>query len=417
MNTELFIARRLFFRESDKNFLSHKIIRIALVAIALGLTVMIISVAVVTGFKNEIRNKVIGFGSHIQIVNFDSNNSYETRPIPATQAFIPEIENLPGVQKLQVFATKPGMIKTDEYIQGIVFKGVDTGYDWSFFEQNLTEGKLPAINDSVRSNEILISEQVSKLLQVSVGERVVLFFINEDENNPRMLQLTICGLYKTSLDEFDNLFVLGDLQQVQRLNNWSADQISGFEIVISNFHRIDEIEQNVRNAVLDYRIDKDVILRTTNITREYPQIFDWLSVLDMNVWIILILMAVVAGFNMVSGLLVLILERSRMIGVLKALGSPNWSVRRIFLYLAVFLTSRGMIWGNAIGISFIFLQKYFKILKLNPATYYVDFVPVNFSLAHLLLLNIGAITATTLMLVMPSYLVSKISPEKTIRFD
>ncbi len=232
-----------------------------------------------------------------------------------------------------------------------------------------------------------------------------------------MLQLTVCGLYKTSLDEFDNLFVLGDLQQVQRLNNWTAGQISGFEIVISDFHRIDEIEQNVRNIVLDYRIDKDAILRTTNITREYPQIFDWLSVLDMNVWIILILMAVVAGFNMVSGLLVLILERSRMIGVLKALGSPNWSVRRIFLYLAVFLTSRGMIWGNAIGIAFIFLQKYFKILKLNPATYYVDFVPVNFSPVHLLLLNIGAITATTLMLVMPSYLVSKISPEKTIRFD
>ena len=417
MNTELFIARRLFFGESDKTFLSHKIIRIALVAIALGLTVMIISVAVVTGFKNEIRNKVIGFGSHIQIVNFDSNNSYETRPIPKTQAFIPKLENLPGVQKLQVFATKPGMIKTDEYIQGIVFKGVDTGYDWSFFEQNLTEGKLPAINDSVRSNEILISEQVSKLLEVVVGERVVLFFVNEDENNPLMLQLTVCGLYKTSLDEFDNLFVLGDLQQVQRLNNWTAGQISGFEIVISDFHRIDEIEQNVRNIVLDYRIDKDAILRTTNITREYPQIFDWLSVLDMNVWIILILMAVVAGFNMVSGLLVLILERSRMIGVLKALGSPNWSVRRIFLYLAVFLTSRGMIWGNAIGIAFIFLQKYFKILKLNPATYYVDFVPVNFSPVHLLLLNIGAITATTLMLVMPSYLVSKISPEKTIRFD
>src|SRR5690554_2122221 len=191
MNTELFIARKLFFGESDKTFLSHKIIRIALVAIALGLTVMIISVAVVTGFKNEIRNKVIGFGSHIQIVNFDSNNSYETRPIPKTQAFIPKLENLPGVQKLQVFATKPGMIKTDEYIQGIVFKGVDTGYDWSFFEQNLTEGKLPAINDSVRSNEILISEQVSKLLEVVVGERVVLFFVNEDENNPRMLQLTV----------------------------------------------------------------------------------------------------------------------------------------------------------------------------------------------------------------------------------
>ncbi len=417
MKTELFIARRLFFGESDKTFLSHKIIRIALAAIALGLTVMIISVAVVTGFKNEIRNKVIGFGSHIQIVNFDSNNSYETRPVSKIQAFCPELKNLAGVKQVQVFATKPGMIKTDEYIQGIVFKGVDTAYDWSFFDQNLVEGKLPALNDSVRSDEILISEQVSKLLEVSTGERVVLFFVNEDENNPRMLQLTVCGLYKTSLDEFDNLFVLGDLQQIQRLNNWSSDQVSGFEIVISDFHRIEEIEQNVRNIVLDYRSDKETILRTTNIVREYPQIFDWLSVLDMNVWIILLLMAVVAGFNMISGLLVLILERSKMIGVLKALGSPDWSIRKMFLYLAVFLTSRGMIWGNAIGIAFIVLQKYFKVLKLNPVTYYVDFVPVNFSLFHILLLNIGTLAVTTLMLVLPSYLVSKISPEKTIRFD
>src|SRR5690554_4129620 len=410
MNTELFISRRLFFEKSNKKFLSQKIIRIALVGIALGLAVMIISVAVVTGFKNEIRNKVIGFGSHIQVVNFDMNNSYETQPVPKKQPFLNELKTLEGVTWIQAFATKPGMIKTDEYIQGIVFKGVDSGYDWRFFGDNLTEGKLPAINDSVRSDEILISNQMSQLLEVSVGDRVVLYFVNEDESNPRMLQLTICGLYNTSMAEFDNLFVLGDLQQVQRLNNWQPDQISGFEVVISDFNRINEIEQDVRNTVLDYSIENDAILRTTNITREYPQIFDWLSILDMNVWIILFLMAVVAGFNMISGLLVLILERSRMIGVLKALGSPNWSVRRIFLYLAVFLTSRGMIWGNAIGIAFIFLQKYFKILKLNPATYYVDFVPVNFSPVHLLLLNIGAITATTLMLVMPSYLVSKISP-------
>ncbi|WP_372949609.1 ABC transporter permease [Mariniphaga sp.] len=417
MNTELFISRRLFFEKSNKKFLSQKIIRIALVGIALGLAVMIISVAVVTGFKNEIRNKVIGFGSHIQVVNFDSNNSFETRPVSQKQPFLDELKTLDGVSQVQVFATKPGMIKTDEYIQGIVLKGVDSGYDWSFFSKNLTDGNLPGINDSVRSEEILISDQVSKLLEVSVGDRVVLYFINEDESNPRMLQLTICGLYNTGMEEFDNLFVLGDLQQVQRLNNWQPDQISGFEVVISDFFRIDEIEQDVRNTVLDYSIENDAILRTTNITREYPQIFDWLSILDMNVWIILFLMAVVAGFNMISGLLVLILERSKMIGVLKALGSPNWSIRKVFLYLSVFLTSRGMIWGNAIGIGFIVVQNYFEVLKLNPTTYYVDVVPVNFSLLYIILLNLGTIVATTLMLVVPSYLVSKISPEKTIRFD
>ncbi len=417
MNTELFISRRLFFEKSNKKFLSQKIIRIALVGIALGLAVMIISVAVVTGFKNEIRNKVIGFGSHIQVVNFDSNNSFETRPVSQKQPFLDELKTLDGVSQVQVFATKPGMIKTDEYIQGIVLKGVDSGYDWSFFSKNLTDGNLPVINDSVRSEEILISDQVSKLLEVSVGDRVVLYFINEDESNPRMLQLTICGLYNTGMEEFDNLFVLGDLQQVQRLNNWQPDQISGFEVVISDFFRIDEIEQDVRNTVLDYSIENDAILRTTNITREYPQIFDWLSILDMNVWIILFLMAVVAGFNMISGLLVLILERSKMIGVLKALGSPNWSIRKVFLYLSVFLTSRGMIWGNAIGIGFIVVQNYFEILKLNPTTYYVDVVPVNFSLLYIILLNLGTIVATTLMLVVPSFLVSKISPEKTIRFD
>ncbi len=417
MNTELFISRRLFFEKNTAKFLSQKIIRIALIGIALGLAVMIVSVAVITGFKEEIRNKVIGFGSHIQVVNFDSSNSYETRPISQKQPFLENLTALDGVENVGVYATKPGMIKTDEYIQGIVFKGVESHYDWTFFKKNLVVGNLPSISDSVRSEQILISEQVAELLEVSVGERVVLYFINEDESLPRMLQLTISGLYRTSLEEFDNLFVMGDLQQVQRLNNWGDDQVSGFEIVISNFDRIDEIEQDVRNTVLNYSVENDAILRTTNITREYPQIFDWLSILDMNVWVILILMAVVAGFNMISGLLVLILERSKMIGVLKALGSPNWSIRKVFLYLSVFLTSRGMLWGNLAGIGFVIVQHYFEVIKLNPTTYYVDVVPVNFSLLHLILLNAGTVAATTLMLVVPSYLVSKISPEKTIRFD
>lgn len=417
MNTELFISRRLFFEKRTKKFLSQKIIRIALVGIALGLAVMIVSVAVITGFKSEIRNKVIGFGSHIQVVNFDSSNSYETRPISRKQPFLNNLQTISGVRKAEVYATKPGMIKTNEYIQGIVFKGVDSNYDWAFFNDNLIAGKLPVINDSVRSDQILISEQVSEMLEVSEGDKVVLYFINEDESMPRMLQLTISGLYRTSLEEFDNIFVMGDLQQIQRLNNWEQDQISGFEITINDFTRIDEIEQQVRNAVLNYSVENDAILRTTTITREYPQIFDWLSILDMNVWVILILMAVVAGFNMISGLLVLILERSKMIGILKALGSPNWSIRKVFLYLSVFLTSRGLLWGNLAGIGFVVIQYFFEPIKLNPTTYYVDVVPVNFSIIHIILLNLGTIAATTVMLVVPSFLVSKISPEKTIRFD
>ena len=417
MDTELFISRRLFFDKTNKKFLSQKIIRIALFGIALGLAVMIVSVAVVTGFKKEVRNKVIGFGSHIQVVNFDSRNSYELSPISGNQPFLQKLKTIEEIKNIQVFATKPGMIKTEEYIQGIVFKGVDQQYNWDFFQKNLIAGRIPQLNDSTRVNEIILSEQVSKLLKLKLGDLAILYFVNENEITPRLLQLKVCGIYRTSLEEFDNLFVIGDIKQIQRLNNWKADEISGFEIEVSDFNKIEEIEQQVRNAVIDYSEENSNILRTENITRMYPQIFDWLSILDMNVWVILILMIIVAGFNMISGLLVLILERSSMIGILKALGSPNWSIRKIFLYLSVFLTSRGMLWGNVIGVALILIQKIFQIIKLDPTTYYVEVVPVNFSLLHLVLLNIGSIVITTFMLLIPSYLVSKISPEKTIRFD
>ncbi len=417
MNTELFIARRLFFDKSNKQFLSQKVIRIALFGIALGLAVMIVSVAVVTGFKKEVRNKVIGFGSHIQVVNYDSRNSYELSPISSNQPFLQQLNSIEEIKNVQVFATKPGMIKTDEYIQGIVFKGVDSLYNWEFFKKNLVAGRLPELNISKRVNEIIISEQVSKLLKLKLGYSAIIYFVNENEIAPRLLQLKVCGIYRTGLEEFDKIFVIGDIKQIQRLNGWKANEISGFEIEIDDFDKIDETEQQVRNAVIDYSEKNKNILRTESITRMYPQIFDWLLILDMNVWVILILMLLVAGFNMISGLLVLILERSSMIGVLKALGSPNWSIRKIFLYLSVFLTGRGMLWGNIIGIALIFIQKTFQVIKLDPITYYVDVVPVNFSLLYLLLLNVGSITITTIMLIIPSLLVSKISPDKTIRFD
>lgn len=417
MNTELFIARKLFFDKSNKKYLSHKIIRIALFGIALGLAVMIISVAVVTGFKKEIRDKVVGFGSHIQIINFDSNNSYETKPISKNQAFLPEIKNINGINRIEVYATKPGMIKTDEYLQGVVFKGVDNDYNWNFFKKNLVEGQIPEINDSARVNEIILSEQVSQLLKIKLNDDAFIYFLNEDENLPRILQLKVCGIYRTGLEEFDNTFIIGDLKQIQRLNNWQADQISGFEITVNNFFKAEEIEQQVRNLVINYSEENSAILRTINITREWPQIFDWLSVIDMNVWVILILLTLVAGFNMISGLLVLILERINMIGILKALGSPNWSVRKVFLYLALFLTGNGMLWGNIIAILIIAIQKVFHLVKLDPTMYYVNVAPVNFSLTHILLLNAASITITVLMLVIPSYIISKISPEKAIRFD
>ena len=417
MNTELFISKRLFFDKSNQQFLSKKIIRIALFGIALGLAVMIVSLAVITGFKTEIRNKVIGFGSHIQIINFESRNSYENPPISKNQPFTSELKNINGVELVQVFATKPGMIKTDESIQGIVLKGVDPVYNWSFFEKNLVDGVIPKLNDTSRVNEILLSDNISRLLKLKTGESAVLYFINENEVTPRMLQLKVSGIYSTSLEEFDNLFIIGDIKQIQRLNDWQPDEISGFEILVSDFSKIDLIERDVRNLVINYSNENSAILRTESITRQYPQIFDWLSILDMNVWVILFLMLMVAGFNMISALLVLILERSTMIGVLKSLGSPNRSIRKVFLYLSVFLTSLGMLWGNVIGIAIILLQKLFHIIKLNPATYYVDVVPVNFNIVHILLLNIGCIVVTTLMLVIPSYLVSKISPDKSIRFD
>jgi len=251
MNTELFISKRLFFDKSNQQFLSKKIIRIALFGIALGLAVMIVSLAVITGFKTEIRNKVIGFGSHMQIINFESRNSYENPPISKNQPFTSELKNINGVELVQVFATKPGMIKTDESIQGIVLKGVDTGYNWSFFEKNLVDGMIPKLNDTSRVNEILLSENISRLLKIKTGESAVLYFVNENEVTPRMIQLKVSGIYSTSLEEFDNLFIIGDIKQVQRLNDWQPDEISGFEIIVSDFSKINITEREVRNHVIN----------------------------------------------------------------------------------------------------------------------------------------------------------------------
>jgi lipoprotein-releasing system permease protein len=414
MNVELFIARRLF--SDKKKSLARQIIGIALAGIALGLAVMIIAVAVVTGFKKEVQDKICGFGSHFQIINFDVNNSFETQAINVDQKCIPEIKKIHAVFSVDAFATKPGLIKTDENIQGIVLKGVNTTGSLDFYRKNLLEGSVPAINDSVRVNDIILSEQIAKLLKLKINDPLYMYFINEQETNPRMVQFRISGIYRTNLEEFDKTFIIGDIKYVQRLNNWNKNEVSGFDVRLTDFKLIDETEGKIRECVTMYN-EANNTLRVQSIKNKYPQIFDWLSVLDMNVWIILTLMILVAGFNMISGLLVIILEKSAMIGILKSMGSNNWNIRKIFLYLTGFLTTRGMLWGNILGLAIILAQKYFRLIHLDPTSYYVEVVPVNLSLTYLFALNIGTLIITIAMLVLPSQLISRISPDKSMRFD
>jgi lipoprotein-releasing system permease protein len=375
---------------------------------------MIMAVSIVTGFKQEIRNKVIGFGSHIQIVNFDSNISFESVPVNKYQEFIPEIEQIAGVRHIQPFATKAGIISTREDIQGVILKGIDNDFDWSFFEGNMVDGKKFIITDTVTSNEAVISSTIASLLRLKVGDDFNMYFVQDP---PRARRLTISGIYDTGLEELDRLFVLGDLRHIQRLNDWNEDQVSGFEILLDNYDHLEDITSQVDDIAGNHFTQDLARLRVISISDRYPQFFDWLELLDMNVWVILTLMVVVAGFNMVSGLLILILERTGMIGILKAMGLENQRLRKIFLYQSAFLIAKGLIWGNLIGIGLALTQHYTGIIRLDQASYFISTVPVNLRLLHLFLLNAGTMIVTVAMLIIPSYIIGRISPEKTIRFD
>lgn len=414
MNTEFFIARRLVFDKESKKTISRAIVRIAVFGISLGLAVMIISMAVVTGFKHEISNKVIGFGSHIQIVNYDSNVSFESVPISKIQPFYPAIDSIPGILHTQPFATKAGIIKTENQIQGIILKGIDKKFDWTFFKNNLTSGKIFELQDTSLSNDILISKTLALLLNLKVGDNVATFFVQDP---PRMRKFTVSGIYETSMADFDQMFILCDLRHIQKLNNWTPNQISGFEITIDDFSKLNEMTSLV-NDIAGYSFTNDgARLKVMNITEKYPQIFDWLNLQNINVLVILLLMVLVAGFNMVSGLLVLILERINMIGILKALGTQNASIRKIFFYQAGILILKGLLWGNIIGIGLCMLQKHFALLKLDATSYYLSIVPINLNPFTIVMLNAGTLLVTLIMLTLPSILISRLSPEKTIRFN
>lgn len=414
MNTEIFIAKKLIFSRDKNKSISRSILDIAIFGISLGLAVMIVAVSVVTGFKNEISRKVVGFASHIQILNFDSNISFETQPIKSQQEFVDDLRNDPDIRDIQVFATKAGIIKTKSDIQGVVLKGVGPDYNWDFLGDYLQEGSVPGINDSVQTNSVLISKYLATLLKLELNEDFLMYFIQDP---PRMRRFNITGIFETSLEEFDKTFVFGDLRHIQRLNDWSEDQVSGFEVNIRDFRKLDEGTYKVMNSVGFGFEDDGSRLKVVNIEDKYPQIFDWLNLQDMNVMIILILMLVVAGFNMVSGLLILILDRTNMIGTLKALGSRNLSIRKIFLYQSLFMIVKGLIWGNIIGIGICLIQQYFGIIELDQSSYYLTTVPINLKFLLIAGLNLGTAGVIILMLIVPSMIISRISPALAIRFE
>ncbi len=414
LNTELFIARRIIGHRGERKRFSSSIVGIATFGIALGLAVMIVAVAIVTGFKNEISNKVIGFGSHIQLVNMDSNTSYETAPIERDLPILDEVRQLQEVDRVQMFAIKAGIIKTRENMQGAVLKGAGPDFDWRFLNENLVEGEPISISDSVRTNKVLISATVASLLQLDVGDSFNMYFIQDP---PRARSFVISGIYRTSLVEFDKLYVYADIKHVQRLNNWSADQVSGYEIRLGSVRNAAVATEKLRDiASLDFSSEGSKI-KVVPIQEKYSQIFDWLNLQDMNVIIIIVLMLVVAGFNMISGLLILILERTNMIGILKGLGTVDASVRRIFLYQSGYLALKGLFWGNVIGLAICFIQYRFNVVTLDPESYYLDTVPVNINLLHILLLNLGTLVSTMIFLLIPSMIIARVSPEKSIRFN
>ena len=400
------IAQRLYFSDQNNVRSSRPAVRVALLGIMIGVLIMIVAISVVIGFKREITQKVAGFGSHIQVVNFDNNSTYELQPIRVTDSLLNAIRQIDHVTHISQFATKPGIIKTDSTFQGIVFKGTDY---WDYFSQNIIEGTLPE-----NENEILLSKELANSLRVQVDDRLLCYFI-EDELRVRRLHVT--GIYNTCMVEMDKVFVLGHIDMVRRLIEWDKDQVSGLEILVDDLLHLPEATESVYFATAN-RLDKDGnTLYTQNLQQLNPQIFGWLDLLDMNVIIIIVLMLCVSGFSIITGLIILILDSIALIGTLKALGANDRFVRRIFVYQALMLIGKGMLWGNIIGLGVCALQYFTHMIPLEASSYYVSYVPMAFAWGWWLLLNIGTLLVSWLILLAPSAIVTQISPAKVMHFE
>lgn len=414
MRFNLFVAKRLFNDKGGVRNVSRPAIRIATAGVAIGLAVMIVSVCVVLGFKSEIRSKVIGFGSHIQIINYESISSGVSKPVAFPDSLIRELRQVPGVSRIQRFSNKGGILKTDDAFEGILLHGVGAEFNADFLKSNLKEGEIPVFSADSATNRIVVSQTIADRLHLSCGDRVFAYFF---DGNVRARRFTVSGIYQTNLSEFDDNMVFTDLYVCNRLNNYATDQYAGVEITVDRFDDVDLVAGSLVGKVNHLVDEYGAGYATMTIRELYPQIFDWLDLLDVNVWVILILMVAVAGFTMISGLLIIILERTNFIGVMKALGATNRSMRHVFLYFAAFIVGRGLLWGNVLGIGLVVLQYYFNIVHLDPATYYVDAVPVLFNAGYILAINAATAFISVFVLILPSLLVSRIHPAKSIRFE
>lgn len=414
MRVDFFIARRIYFNQKNNELVSRPAVKVAVAGIIIGVAVMLLTIGVVIGFKHEISHKVIGFGGHIQVVNFDNNNTYEMQPVVVDSALMANVRSLEGVADLQRFATKPCMLKTNDSFEGVVLKGVTPEFNWDFFQQHLEEGSLPVIVDSVVSKDVLISRTIANALRLKVDDPIFAYFI---QDNVRARKFRVAGIYNTHFSEYDQLMMLGDARQIQQLNQWREDQFSGIEVKIADMARLQDVADNVYYATAN-RFDVDGNAYYTQTIEDLnPQLFAWLRLLDMNVWVIIFLMLAVAGFNMIAGLLILILEKVNLIGTLKAMGANNALVRKIFLWQAGFLILKGVFWGNLLGLFLCTIQYYFHVIPLDSNAYYVHFVPIAFTWGYWALLNIGTVLISILVLIGPSHMITHISPAKVMRYE
>ena len=415
MHFPLFIAKRLYSEQGDKRKVSRPAIHIATAGVAIGLAVMIISVCVVLGFKHTIRDKVIGFGSHIQVADFLTLQQMEQYPIVIDDSMIDVLKHIPDVAHVQRFAMKEGILKTDSDFLGVAFKGVGPDFDSTFIHNNMVEGSIPHFSDSVSHNQILVSQLMADKLHLKSGQRIFAYFF--DNNGVRTRRFTIAGIYQTNLKKYDETIVFTDLCTAVKLNGWESDQASGAELSVNNFDNLDMVESRVISKVKGTVDHYGETYSSATIKELNPQIFQWLDLMDLNVWIILALMLIVAGVTMISGLLIIILERTSMIGILKALGARNKTIRHTFMWFAVFIIGKGMLIGNVLSLGLLALQQAFGIIKLDAQTYYVSTVPVEINALYIVALNVATLLISVFMLVAPSYLISHIHPAKSMRYE
>lgn len=411
LNFEYFTAKRIIDSKTYKSSVSAPIIKIGITAIAIGIIVMLVAIATGIGLQQKIREKVSAFNGHLIISNFDSNNSQESGvPVSLDQDFYPEFKSVSGIKHIQGVASKFGVIRTEDDFEAIIVKGVGPDYHWNYFKEFLLEGRLPDYSKG-RNEEVLISDYLANRMHFKVGDRFTTLFRKEDPNKPpSMITYNVVGIYNSGFKEFDETYIVGDIRHLQRLNGWGPNEVGNFEIYLDDYSQINE-------KMMEVYQNTPSMLNTYSVEEKFPSIFEWIKIFDKNIYGIIGIMIIVAGINMITALLVLILERTQMIGILKALGSDNWSIRKIFLYNASYLIVLGLFWGNLIGLGLLFAQKYLKLFPLNPEVYYVTEAPVYMSLGYILALNLGTFLLCLAMLLIPSIIITKISPVKAIRFE